>query len=352
MNKETRSIFVIMPFSKTPTRDKKALDSFFKFNLKERIENYNDFKYRYIVERSGDTLVIPKKIIKDLFYADIVLCDLSGHQANPNVMYELGIRFSISNKPVILFREDSVGNEQIFDTNTYYTELYSPLRYNELEKFIVEKILNYEKEIDEYESPVLDILGKEPLIQHFIYKRKTLRKLQMLQFSLHALRAKISGDIVKFLKKNKIENFPIPLDEFGSWFHNEREVLMKFDWNSFKIGFTKSPVIESFLANPEIDFVIPDELRDKFIVYFHTWYDLFLNERDNYEVTFGNIEAILWEIYILNQLVLSLMSYTNGGEQTKKIAYDHFNKTFQQSIIAEYTIESVGILAYIPPRND
>lgn len=352
MNKETRNIFVVMPFTKTPTRDKKALDSFFQYNLKERLENYPDFKYRYVVERSGDSMIIPKKIIKDLFYADIVLCDLSGHRANPNVMYELGIRFSVSDKPVILFREESEGNEMIFDTTIYYTHLYSPLRYNELEKFIIEKIHKLETTPDDYESPVLEILGKEPQIHFSIYQRKTLRRLQMLHFSLHSLRAKLSGDVAKFLIKNEINQFPEPLDDFGAWINKERDKLAKLDWKNFKMGFSKAPGIENFLSNPEIDFVIPDNLRDKFIVYFHTWYDLFINEKDNFEINFRNIETTIWEIYILNQLVLSLMSYVNGGDETKRIANNHFENLFNQSVIAKYTLESVGILTYMPPRKD
>jgi hypothetical protein len=350
MEKETRSVFVIMPFTRTPTRNKADLDAFFKVNLKERIENHQSFKHRYIVSRSGNELTINEAIIRDLFRADIVLCDLSGHTGNPNVMFELGIRFAVSNKPVILFREDAEENKTIFDISGYYTEPYSPHRYRELEQFIIDKISDYEKDELGFNSPILKILGGEPIIMSVIAQRTLLRRLQMLQFSIHSLRAKLSGDVCKFLLKHDIKGFPEPLDEFGAWLSQEREKLKTLDWETCKLGFNKSPVIEQFLSNPDIEAVFPSDLRDRFLVYFHTWYDLFLNDLDNFEVTMSSIETTLWELYILHQLLLAMMSYANGSEREKAVSYDHFNRTFERSVIAKYTLESVGILTFLPPR--
>jgi hypothetical protein len=348
--KETRSIFVIMPFTRTPTRSKADLDDFFKVNLKERIEKYDPFKHRYVVSRSGNELTINESIIRDLFRSDIVLCDLSGHAANPNVMFELGIRFAVSNKPVILFREESNDNQTIFDISGYYTKPYSPYRYRELEGFIIDKISDYEKDELGFNSPILKILGGEPIILSVLAQRTLLRRLQMLQFSLHALRAKLSGDVCKFLLKHGIEEFPQPLDEFGAWLSQKREQLKTLDWGSCILGFKNSPVIEQFLANPDIEAVFPADMRDRFLVYFHSWYDLFLNDRDSFDVSFSSVETTLWELYILHQLVLSMMSYANGAEKEKAVSYEHFNRTFQRSVIAKYTLESVGILTYLPPR--
>jgi hypothetical protein len=81
-------------------------------------------------------------IVSDLYTADIVLCDLSGVSANPNVMYELGVRVSVTNKPVILFRELAEENRKIFDIQGFYAFEYDPKRYRELEEHIIEKLRN------------------------------------------------------------------------------------------------------------------------------------------------------------------------------------------------------------------
>jgi hypothetical protein len=114
-----RDIFVIMPFGKTPTRQKQQLDSFYECNLKRVIEGCRDFKYQYRVSRSDDSFDINSQIIRSVYAADIVLCDLSGEHGNPNVMFELGIRLSTTSKPVIMFREKFTGNKPIFDVSTF-----------------------------------------------------------------------------------------------------------------------------------------------------------------------------------------------------------------------------------------
>ncbi len=80
-----RSVFVIMPFTKTPLRNKDDLTAFFEVNLKQRLESDASLKYQYVVRRSDDSFDITAQIIRDVYEADIVLCDLSGNDANPNV---------------------------------------------------------------------------------------------------------------------------------------------------------------------------------------------------------------------------------------------------------------------------
>jgi len=133
IDKETRTVFVIMPFAHTPTRNKGDLTEFFQTNIKDRIEGDTSLKYRYVVSRSDDTFNITQKIIRDLYTADIVLCDLSGKEANPNVMYELGVRLGISDRPVILFREASKDNQRIFDIDGFHIQEYEITRYRLLD---------------------------------------------------------------------------------------------------------------------------------------------------------------------------------------------------------------------------
>lgn len=103
-----RIVFVIMPFTSTPSRSESDLTEFFQTNLRLPVEqNRGELAFRYSVRRSDDSFNITERIIHDLYDADVVICDLSGINANPNVMYELGVRLAITNKPVILIRESS-----------------------------------------------------------------------------------------------------------------------------------------------------------------------------------------------------------------------------------------------------
>jgi hypothetical protein len=164
---EEKKIFVIMPFETTPTRKKDQLTAYFENHLKDAIEKA-EFKYKYKVYRSGEDFNITDKIIKDLYIADVVIADLSGELPNPNVMYELGVRLAISEKPVILIREKHPNNRNIFDIKTYYTYPYDPLNYTALSKHLIEKLKRLETGEEKFASPVLKIIPKDFTAIHSI----------------------------------------------------------------------------------------------------------------------------------------------------------------------------------------
>ena len=162
-SKSQRAVFVIMPFVTTPTRDQAQLASFFENNIRRPIEEAS-LKCEYKVWRSGETFNITDEIIRDLFRADIVIADLSGEYPNPNVMYELGVRLALSEKPVILIREKNPNNKKVFDVDSYYIHPYDPLNYTELERHLVGKIAHFETGEESFESPVIKVLRDELIL--------------------------------------------------------------------------------------------------------------------------------------------------------------------------------------------
>lgn len=154
-----KNVFVIMPFTATPRRNAAELKSFFENNIQAPIQNAKTLANSYHVWRSGVTLDINAQILKDLARADIVVADLSGVVPNPNVMYELGVRLAATDKAVILIREDNPDNEKIFDIYGFYSHLYNPLDYAQLEKHLIEKLGRLETGEEIAESPVLRIIG-------------------------------------------------------------------------------------------------------------------------------------------------------------------------------------------------
>ena len=161
--KAQKGVFVIMPFVRTPTRDQSQLLSFFENNIRKPIEQAS-LEYQYKVWRSGETFNITDEIIRDLFKADIVIADLSGEDPNPNVMYELGVRLTLSEKPVVLIREKNPKNKKVFDVDSYYIHPYDPLNYTELEKHLISKLSRFETGEETFESPVKKVLHDELIL--------------------------------------------------------------------------------------------------------------------------------------------------------------------------------------------
>lgn len=65
-----------------------------------------------LVSDADDSGVIQKRIVRNLYENEIVICDVSGK--NPNVMFELGLRLAFD-KPTIIVMDDST--DYIFDVN-------------------------------------------------------------------------------------------------------------------------------------------------------------------------------------------------------------------------------------------
>ena len=105
---KSKSCFVIMPISDMEGYDAGHFTTVYKHLLKPACEEAG-----YIVRRADEVKqsnYIIIDILKKIIDADIVVCDLSGH--NPNVLYELGIRHAF-NKPVLLLKDNRT--EKVFD---------------------------------------------------------------------------------------------------------------------------------------------------------------------------------------------------------------------------------------------
>src|SRR6266566_6083617 len=64
-----------------------------------------------LVSDADDVGVIQKRIVQNVYSADVVVCDVSGK--NPNVMFELGMRLAFD-KPTVIIKDDKT--DYAFDT--------------------------------------------------------------------------------------------------------------------------------------------------------------------------------------------------------------------------------------------
>lgn len=80
--------------------------------ITEAIESINEYEFTVnLVSDSDESGVIQKRIVQNVYSADIVVCDVSGK--NPNVMFELGMRLAFD-KPTVIVKDDKT--DYSFDT--------------------------------------------------------------------------------------------------------------------------------------------------------------------------------------------------------------------------------------------
>ncbi|MEQ9374915.1 MAG: hypothetical protein RIG68_07050 [Imperialibacter sp.] len=310
-----KTIFVIMPFIETPTRNQGDLNSFFETNIKSPIEKIKVGVTEFKVRRSDDTFDITKQIIKDLYSADYVICDLSGRQANPNVMYELGLKLAISNNPVILIREENNENQRIFDINTFYTFHYSPLRYKELEKYLIEKIVKLEKGEEKFVSPVLEILEKEPSVVSRILKIENINKLANAKSTVQAWRRRLAALVLMYAKSCSMEiEFSDDVNLLNNdLFKNEKE-LSKLNWTESRIVFRSSPTFDILITQPPTIEIFPHQELSIFKTFLIEFYNaFFVSDWEWRELNWDTIKVFATETLVLEDTINIIIGFLNDA---------------------------------------
>ncbi|MDZ4442884.1 hypothetical protein ORM30_20755 [Bacillus cereus] len=119
------------------------------------------FKTEIVSNSDGEIDIIHKRIIQNLYNADIVVCDISGR--NPNVMFELGMRLTFD-KPTVIIKDTAT--DFIFDTGSIeHLQYPKDLRFKQIvafQKELARRIKStYEKsQIDPNYSTFLGNFGK------------------------------------------------------------------------------------------------------------------------------------------------------------------------------------------------
>jgi hypothetical protein len=317
--KQKKTIFVIMPFSNTPSRDSSDLDEFFDVNLKNRIEKDQSLRYQYLVRRSDDTFAITPQIIRDLYAADVVLCDLSGFGGNPNVMYELGVRLAVSDKPVILFRESDPKNKSIFDIKDFHVQPYSPLQYSKLEEHIVKKLQKFESGDEVFESPVLEILKRQPSVIDELNRRKTIAILEGIRIGIGGLLRLLGGAIDDFLKAmSKAYRTPGKSEQLVEFFNAHRKELGRLDWSTFQFTPNPIPAMSAFLVEPPLRGFVSDDVRlsiNTFVFEFHNRY--LASDWMWRPTTFGVLYMFVGESLLMRHAIALSITLASGARVGK-----------------------------------
>lgn len=327
--KPQKTIFVIMPFTCANERNKEELTAFFEDNIKKPIESNKKFKNRYSVRRSDDTFNITKQIILDLFTADIVICDLSGKDANPNVMYELGIRMALSNKPVILIREKYKENQIIFDISGFYTFMYNPKIPRQATDHICQKLDSLEGEREKYTSPLLDIIKDEVPLLRRESRNRAIHLLRVLEKSIKAIWYGYSAGVAGTYgyEESVISEYQGEIDKLLATVAQPK----KSSGNVIlRLTGTPVPAIEGYLTTQYLTGLVPVDIENKFtnaIMLYHISYFGFVDKAD------ARVPSAIQRFVDESRRIVDMCSCLLSALQTSDIsetdnAYETFRKLF------------------------
>lgn len=143
-----------MPFSKSGAWEASRWNEFYEYELRPLIEAAG-----YECERSNATRGnILKDIFQNLNSAHVVLADLTG--LNYNVLYELGVRHSLSNRTLMITQDDPAALP--FDLKNYGCRRYSmetPTQREAFKALVIELFAHVDAFPDRDDSPVSDFVS-------------------------------------------------------------------------------------------------------------------------------------------------------------------------------------------------
>ncbi|MEY8761256.1 hypothetical protein [Chryseobacterium tongliaoense] len=156
-----------------------------------------------LVSESEDVRVIQKTIVQNVFDDDIIICDVSSK--NPNVMFELGLRFAFD-KAAVIIKDDETGYS--FDTSPVeHINYRKDLRFSSIEQFKTDLSLKllatYEKSKEANHSMYLQDFGK------FVVKELDTKTVSENQYILEKL-----NEMQREIKNISVKNKEIPKEVF------------------------------------------------------------------------------------------------------------------------------------------
>ncbi|MCO5396896.1 hypothetical protein [Ralstonia soli] len=330
-----KKIFVIMPFVSANTRDEASLTSFFNDYIKYPIETARGLSSEYSVSRSGNSLLILDNIIEDIAAADIVICDLSGEMANPNVMFELGLRLSTSPKPTILIREESEKNKKIFDVSGLYTYGYSLTGTRNLERFLLDKLAEYETNHEAYESPVLKILDHRAAFWMMLPVRKASAFLggiaSAAEASLRAFARAVALHVHKKGGHLEVDDSMLIYKAILSL--PDKIVLEDFDYKISSI-----PSLDSYLSSVYLLGLVEDDVERKFREYAMAYSLSFSKGNSSLfaETKFGEFLGYAFETLILmnlSRVIIRVLGERQGGTERAALVSKFFDVAKDSQLI-------------------
>jgi len=203
----TKSIFVIMPFSSTNSHKEEEWTEIYEEIFKPAIEDCD-----YLCERAiPSTGSLIKSIIEKLKNSNIVLADITDR--NPNVFYELGVRHCLNKRTIIVSqKEEDIPS----DLKGYWSVIYGvmPKGVSKFKNDIRRIISEIERDPERSDNPVSDFLDLEFIVHDrtkaiFSEVESLRNKVKQLEFLLDEEKTGIKG---KRLFQHK-GYYPIELDE-------------------------------------------------------------------------------------------------------------------------------------------
>lgn len=208
--KDKKTCFVITPIGDSNSDIRRHIDGI----IDQAIVPALGEKYEIeVAHRKYEIGSINDRVVKSVFEADLVIANLTN--INPNVMYELAIRYSFGKPAIVMAEKGTKLPFDVIDENTIFY-INDPAGADELRQNIIkfEKTINFENQ--KY-GPVYKVVNKVPLynevesgdsenISNEILLQYVIDRLDSLEKNLNA---KMPNKLEENFKNSNVHHFVI-----------------------------------------------------------------------------------------------------------------------------------------------
>ena len=179
MAKDKKICFVITPIGDNNSDIRRHIDGI----IDQAIEPALGEKYEIIVaHRKYEIGSINDRVIKSVYESDLVIANLTN--TNPNVMYELAIRYSFGKPAIVIAEKGTKLPFDVIDENTIFY-INDPAGANELKQNIIEYEKNINLEKKTY-GPIYRAINKIPLYDE-VEAGKSVPSEKLMQYVIDRL---------------------------------------------------------------------------------------------------------------------------------------------------------------------
>lgn len=280
-----KTCFVVTPIGAPGSDIRRHIDGV----IKSAIEPVFDYKYNdkneYDVQAAHtyfDSTSITKQVYQKLYDSELVIVNLTGK--NPNVMYELGIRFCFG-KPTILIAEE--GTELPFDINERRTIFYTNDAFGMYDLIESLKKIKNSIKLDDIDSPVHDAIKQKQLFTEIEQKSGDDRTVEMLSAIMERL-----DDLTTVTKSKSIKSFTNDIERDDFVRHSEKFYRLIRMCNSLK---ERIPELNTNLNKNEF-IILQSKLNRLQSLYDSCCSELSENENDLISYRIGELQTMLKEM--------------------------------------------------------
>lgn len=237
-----KTCFVITPIGDNNSEIRRHIDGIIDQAIIPAFEEKYDID---VAHRKYELGSINERVIRSVFEADLVVANLT--QINPNVMFELAIRYSHGKPAIVIAEEGTKLPFDIIDENTLFY-VNDPFGAHELKL----KLIEFEKNIDFQKQtfgPVYKAISKVPLYNE-IESGKVISNEKIIPYLIERLDT-IESSITNQSKKES----------------SVVRIVVRYNQGSIKNKDEYSKEIEKLLEANDFAFIDTNNVETGFILY-------------------------------------------------------------------------------------